>query len=107
MTNRTCNLIAVVVALTAATAGLTLASPAVADPDLGHQICNAIGQRGANLGTFLMIEHELDMKMHMHSDQTVAAVKESIDTDCPQYRAAWAQADRQAGIENQHINGNY
>jgi hypothetical protein len=78
--------------------GLTVAvSPASADPDLGHAVCNAIGQQGANLRGFLDINVALTKKGIRDAD---GVIHQSVANDCPQYAAALAEADREAGAWN-------
>jgi hypothetical protein len=105
--NRTYKLVVAAIASAPAVAGLALSAPATAAPDLGHQVCSAIDRQGASLRTFLQIETELIQKARYRAGQAVEAVRESVNTDCPQYQAAFAQADSQAQRELDHINGNY
>jgi hypothetical protein len=74
--------------------GLTLPVPtASAEPDLGHAICNAIGQQGANLRGFLNINVALSQKGVRNPD---GMIHQSVANDCPHYSAALAEADREA-----------
>jgi hypothetical protein len=83
---------------------LTLAGQASADPsDLNHQICASFDQKGLNLGSLMDVEVQL-IKAHISPG---VAVRQAVATDCPKYESDLAKAVREAGVEDQHINGNY
>lgn len=99
-----CSLKAIVATIASApiALGIGLAIPTVsADPDLGHAVCSAIGQQGANLRGFLNINVALTKKGIRDAD---GVIHQSVANDCPQYAAALAEADREAGGWNR-VNG--
>jgi hypothetical protein len=92
------------IASATAVVGLMLVVPASADPsDLNHQICASFDQKGLNVRSLMDVEVQL-IKAHVSPG---IAVRQAVATDCPKYESDLAEAVRQAGVENQHINGNY
>jgi hypothetical protein len=95
--NRIRNCIIAAIVSAPAAAGLALAAPATADPDLGHQVCSLIDQQGPNpdLRAFLNIDKML--MQHGHPRDFNIVVHQSVANDCPPYSTALAEADRGAG----------
>jgi hypothetical protein len=92
------------IASASAAVALVLAAPTNADPsDRNHQICTTFDQQGLNLKSLMAVEVQL-IKAGVSPG---VAVRQAVATDCPKYESDLAEAVREAGIEDQHINGNY
>jgi hypothetical protein len=96
-------LVLAIIALAPIACGMTLTTPiASAEPDIERQVCNAIGQEGASVPTFLNLIVALSRKGVRNAD---GVIHQSVSSDCPQYGAALAETDRQAAAWERQNGG--